>query len=91
MTNTSTEYRYFISYSGIKLPLKLVNEISLENIQNRNTFYRCLYDDKGNLSLCQKIVYGEVSLEHKYIYDNKNTLIYAKISEADESRELFFN
>jgi hypothetical protein len=30
--------RYFVSYSGIKLPLKLVNEITETSLNNRNTY-----------------------------------------------------
>ena len=36
--------RYFVSYRGIKLPLKLVNEITEASLNNRNTYYRGYFD-----------------------------------------------
>jgi hypothetical protein len=83
-------YRYFVSYSGVKLPLKLVNEITLENLHNRNTFFRSTYDAQGNMLLCQKIVYGEVDLEHRYSYNAEGKLISAQIIDGEEVRQLLF-
>jgi Family of unknown function (DUF6156) len=48
-----TECRYFVSYTGIKLPLKLVNEISEIGLLNRNTYYRGYFDNQEMLLLCQ--------------------------------------
>ena len=82
--------RHFVSYSGIKLPLNLVNEITQEQLHNRNTFFRGSYDTDGKMLLCQKIVYGEVDLQHEYTYDQQGRLIQARITEGDEERELYF-
>ncbi|MGZ5077568.1 MAG: DUF6156 family protein [Methylobacter sp.] len=84
-------YRYFVSYSGIKLPLKLVNEITEESLRNRNTFYRGRFDAQDRLLLCQKVVYGEVESEHLYQYDDDGVLKHAQITEDDEVREIHFN
>ena len=37
MTATAASTRYFTSYSGIKLPLKLVVELMPDDMRNRNT------------------------------------------------------
>ncbi len=84
----STNIRYFISYSGVKLPLNLVNEINLEQLHNRNTFFKASYDGQGKMVLCQKIVYGEVDVQHEYKYNQAGNLVFARVTEGDEVREL---
>jgi len=41
------ECRYFVSYSGVRLPFNLVNAIAVEALSNRNTFIRAYFDDAG--------------------------------------------
>ena len=86
-----TECRYFVSYSGIKLPLKLVNEITETSLNNRNTYYRGYFDDQDRMLLCEKVVYGEVESEHQYQYYDNGVLKHAKITEDDDVREIHFN
>ncbi len=86
-----TDFRYFVSYSGIKLPLKLVNEITEDSLNNRNTYYRSRFDAQDRMLLCQKIVYGEVESEHQYQYYDNGVLKSAQITEDDEVREIYFN
>ena len=86
-----TEFRYFVSYSGIKLPLKLVNEITEDSLNNRNTYYRSRFDGQDRMLLCQKIVYGEVESEHRYQYYENGILKHAQLIEDDEGREIHFN
>jgi hypothetical protein len=81
--------RYFVSYSGIKLPLKLVNEITEDSLHNRNTYF-CGHFDADRLVRCQKIVYDEVESEHVYSYHANGALKLAEITEEDETRELSF-
>ena len=83
--------RYFVSYSGIKLPLKLVNEITEASLNNRNTYYRGYFDAENRMLLCHKIVYGEVESEHQYHYYDNGVLKQAQITEEDEVREIQFN
>jgi len=85
------ECRYFVSYSGIRLPLKLVNEITEAALTNRNTYYRGYFDANDNMLVCQKVVYGEVESEHQYHYDDNGVLKRAQITEDDEVREIHFN
>ena len=84
-------FRYFVSYSGIKLPLKLVNEITKDSLTNRNTYFRASFDALDRMQLCQKIVYGEVESEHQYHYYDNGALKSAQITEDDEVREIHFN
>ena len=86
-----TQCRYFVSYSGIKLPLKLVNEITNASLNNRNTYYRGYFDTMGKMLLCQKVVYGEVESEHHYQYYDNGVLRHAQITEDDEVREIHFD
>ena len=76
--------RHFVAYSGVKLPLKLVNELEPTDMGHRNTFFRGYYDDKNRLLVCQKIVYGEIEFEHRYEYDGLGHLQCAVITEAEE-------
>ncbi len=76
--------RHFTSYSGIALPLKLVNELDEASRDNRNTYFRGYYDDGGRLHLCEKVVYGEIELTHRYEYDENGVLRSAEITDVDE-------
>lgn len=75
--------RYFTTYSGVKLPFKLVSELGAHEIRNRNTFFQGHFDADGVLLGFQKMVYGEVELEHKYTYDADGQLKQAEITDAD--------
>ncbi len=85
---TSPTVRYFLSYSSIKLPLNLVNEINEADLNHRNFYYRGVFDDQGRLSHCQKIVYNEVESEHYYRYHDSGRLVWAQVIEDDEAREI---
>jgi hypothetical protein len=84
-TTENTTFRYFTSYSGITLPLKLLNELEESEINNRNTYFRATYDAQGRMVLCQKLVYGETELEHRYRYFDNGMLREALIiMDGDE-------
>lgn len=78
------ECRFFVSYSGIKLPFNLVNAIAMEDLTNRNTFIRAYYDKNGLLTGFDKVVYGEVELSHRYNYHDNKILKRAEIVMLDE-------
>jgi hypothetical protein len=80
----SRDCRFFLATSGVKLPLKLVNQIEPEALTNRNTYIRAFYDEGGRLSRFQKIVYGDVELSHAYDYDEAGHLRRAEILMLDE-------
>jgi hypothetical protein len=90
-SESATNVRYYVSYSGAKLPLKLVNEITEASLNNRNTYYRGYFDADDRMLLCQKVVYGEVESEHQYQYDDSGVLAHAQITEDDEVRDIYFN
>jgi len=76
--------RFFVSYSGVKLPLKLVNELDQDGLSNRNTYFRAHFDAQGHLVLCEKLVYGEIEFTHRYAYHANGVLKQAEITTADE-------
>lgn len=83
--------RYFVSYSGVKLPLQLVNELVNESeLQNRNTFFRGYFDAEERLQGFEKLVYGEVELLHKYSYHENGMLKQAEITDVDEEVTVLF-
>lgn len=91
MNDTATICRYFTTYSGVQLPFKLVSELGEHEIRNRNTFFRGYFAADGVLFSFQKIVYGEIEIEHQYTYDASGKLTHAQITDADgEITELTF-
>ena len=75
------ECRYFLTYSGITLPLNLVSP--LDSVDHRNTYYRGYFDAEQRLTGCQKIVYNEVETQHLYGYHPNGKLKEAEITDAD--------
>ena len=75
--------RHFVAYSGVKLPLKLVNQLEESDMGHRNTYFRGYFDDQDRLLVCEKVVYGEIEFEHRYEYDEFANLQQAVITEAD--------
>ena len=83
LTDTTSICRYFTTYSGVQLPFKLVAELEEHEIRNRNTYFRGYFDADGVLLRFQKIVYGEMEIEHQYTYDKDGKLTHAQITDAD--------
>ena len=73
-------YRYFVTYPGVKLPLRLINPIEEADIENRNTCIRAEFDNQGQLTGVGKMVYGEAELAHRYEYDCDGGLKKAQIT-----------
>jgi hypothetical protein len=76
--------RYFVTYTGIGLPLKLVQEIEPAQTANRNTFIRAWYDENDRMAGLEKLVYGDIELSHRYSYDEKGQLERAEIKLIGE-------
>ena len=76
--------RYFLTSGGVKLPLRMVNEIEPEALSNRNTFIRANYDGNGRLLRFEKLVYGDIELTHVYAYDSQGALRRVEIALPDE-------
>lgn len=84
MTRVKLNCRYFVSYTGIQLPLKLVNELDAESLQNRITYFRAFYDENDYLKILEKVVYGEIELIHHYEYHPDGTLSKAILIEEGD-------
>ncbi|MBO9643092.1 MAG: hypothetical protein J7603_08210, partial [Pseudacidovorax sp.] len=81
--------RYFSSYSGRGLPLRLVGELPPEAIAHRNTRLRAAYDEAGRPICIEKLVYGAVEMRHDYRWAADGTLAGVTVSEEGEApREL---
>ncbi|NPU15704.1 hypothetical protein HL667_33150 [Bradyrhizobium sp. 83012] len=76
--------QFFVSYTGVKLPLRLVTAIAPEQLSNRNTFIRGRFNAAGALTGFEKVVYGEIELTHRYDYHPNGTLRRAEIVMLDE-------
>ena len=82
MTDTDRgECRLFVTYSGVKLPLRLSGE--LEDTAHRNTWFRGWYDADGRTTAIEKFVYGEIEMSHRYAYHASGALARAEITDAD--------
>lgn len=77
----------FTTYSGVALPLKLVGPLDDTEVANRNTYFVGCFDDDERLVLVQKLVYGELELEHRYDYHANGQLRRALIRELDDDSE----
>lgn len=84
MSGTGKDYRYFLTYSGVRLPLNLVRPLEATELENRNTYFRATYDHDGRLLTCEKLVYGEVELAHEYGYRDDGALACARIVMGDD-------
>lgn len=74
--------RYFLTYSGVKLPFNLVTPLSAEEVENRNTYFKGWFDADRLLGF-DKMVYGEVEMAHRYTYRDDGSLLRAEISDID--------
>lgn len=75
--------RYFVTYTGVKLPFKLVNPLTDDEIRNRNTYFHGRFDRDGRLTGFDKMVYGEIELAHRYAYHPGGALKRAEITDQD--------
>ena len=82
--NASGVCRYFVTYTGVKLPLKLITPLDPGDIRNRNTYMRAYFDQNERMTVCQKMVYGEIELEHHYQYHDNGVMKRVEIRFAGE-------
>ena len=86
MENNISYDHYYLSYSGTKLPLKLVSPIDPEEVKNRNTYFGACTDADGSVVLIHKLVYGEIELAHRYGYHEQGYLQWAEILGIDDEK-----
>ena len=89
-TSNTTHRRYFLTYSGVALPLNLLQELSPQALRNRNTYFQADYDAAGRMLWLEKRVYGEVDLRHDYEWTGDGLLAKAIISTPDEEPQVRF-
>lgn len=85
-----TTTKFFLSYTGVKLPLKLVGELNEADTHNRNTFIRAYFDADERLIRMEKMVYGDVELLHVYSYRPDGSLSRAEVTIDDETTAVDF-
>jgi hypothetical protein len=78
------ECRYFVTYTGVDLPFKFVNEIEATALKNRNTYYCVYYDKSGRLVEFEQFAYGAVELAHRYEYHDNGALRRVEIIMPEE-------
>jgi hypothetical protein len=78
------ERRYFVTYTGVDLPFKFVNEIEPTALTNRNTYYCVYYDKSGRLVEFEQLAYGAVELAHRYEYHDNGALRRVEILMPEE-------
>ena len=83
-TNESLTCRHFVTYSGVTLPLNLITPLGDDDLDQRITYFRGYYDERGRLVVVEKVVYGEVEFEHRYQYHDDGRIKSAELIEADE-------
>jgi len=86
-----SSYRYFVTYSGVKLPLRLIDPLEESEIDSRNTFVRAGFDAAGRLTVFEQVVYGAVELCHRYRYDEQGVLRRAVVERDGEETSLEFD
>jgi len=81
----SLQCRHFVSYTGVKLPLKLITPLDAESVDKRITYFRGYYNQQDQLIAVEKVVYGEIEFEHHYQYHADGRLQSAELRETDEA------
>ncbi|OYY92671.1 MAG: hypothetical protein B7Y41_14800 [Hydrogenophilales bacterium 28-61-23] len=81
--NAPAQRRYFTTYTGVKLPFKLVNALDAGEVENRNTYFLGYFDAEERLTGFDKLVYGEIELAHRYVYHANGALQQAEITDID--------
>ena len=85
MSELATEgsSRCFLTYTGVKLPFKLVTPLSDGEVENRNTYFRGYFDADERLLGFDKMVYGEIEMAHRYIYHDNGVLKQVEVTDID--------
>ncbi len=91
-TEDRGKLRFFVTYSGVRLPFNLISELQPSEILNRNTYYRGYFDEHQRITCVEKIAYGEIELAHSYSYRDDGSLKCATITDIDgEVTEMDFD
>lgn len=74
---------YYLSYTGVGLPLKLISPIEEGDLERRNTYFRACLDAQDRIIRVERMVYGEVEMVHNYTYNENGKLSRAEIAGID--------
>ncbi|MDI4664480.1 DUF6156 family protein [Xanthobacter autotrophicus] len=85
------ECRFYTTYTGVRMPFRLVEAIPQEQLTHRNTFIRAYFDADGVLTGFDKMVYGEIELAHRYQYHGNGALCRAEVTMDEETVVLAFD
>jgi len=81
--------RYFLTYTGMSLPLQLTQELQATDLRNRNTYFEAHYDGQGRLTAIDKRVYGDVEMTHRYVWDAASgQLAQATVQIGDDDAQV---
>jgi len=86
--SSDLESRYFLSYTGVTLPFRLITPLAEAEVANRNTYFVGYYDGGDRLTGFDKLVYGEVELAHRYDYADDGALRRVEITDIDGEVEV---
>lgn len=75
--------RFFVTYTGVRLPFRLVNELKAGEVENRNTFFRGYFDEQDRITGFDMLAYGDIELQHRYTYHDNGKLSSAEITDID--------
>lgn len=75
--------RFYVSYTGVKLPVKMVNPLEEKDLSNRNTFIIAYFDKDDRMVGFEKMVYAALELSHYYDYYPSGVLKTAEIMMDD--------
>ncbi len=76
--------RHFASYTGVRLPLKLITPLDDAELERRITFFRGYFDACDQLVTIEKVVYGEIEFTHHYAYHDDGRIKRAALHQDDE-------
>ncbi len=85
------DQRFFVSYTGVKLPFTLVNPIAADALSNRNTFIRAYFDARACCAASTRWSMARSNFPTLCYHDN-GALRHAAIVMLDEEpAELAFD
>lgn len=83
MSESELQCRCYTSYTGIKLPLKLVNELNDDDMDKRITYFKGYFDAQDQLKIIEKVVYDEIEFSHHYEYNDDGVISKVIMVEDD--------
>jgi hypothetical protein len=80
MEQEHSDQKYFGTFVGYDLPLKLRENLFRTEAEERGTYYIAHYDSVGRLEEVRKVHTGATFFVHKYTYDAQGILVEARIT-----------